>query len=130
MQTCLVERSKICEQPESFLLWLRYLENYNPAALVPGGEELSVLVELHAGDDISCNKVRIKYCTLPTGRRPCTVQKKTQLPYRYATRNSKLNYPQVGYRQATSTVLDDFIYRYVRKLCFPFSRIQRYRIKP
>jgi hypothetical protein len=39
----------------------RYLENDNPAALVSGGEELSVLVELHAGDDISCNKVRIQY---------------------------------------------------------------------
>jgi hypothetical protein len=39
---------------------LRYLENDNPAALVSGGEELSVLVELHAGDDISCNQVTIK----------------------------------------------------------------------
>ncbi len=100
--------SKICEQQESFLLRLRYLENDNPAALVSGGEELSILVELHAGDDISCNKVRIQYCTLPTGRRPST-EKKHNYRY-YATRNSKLNYPQVGYRQAASTVLDDFIY--------------------
>jgi hypothetical protein len=66
------------------LLYLWYLENDNPAALVSGGEELSILVELHAGDDISCNKVRIKYCTLPTGRRPSTEKKHNKV-----TRNSK-----------------------------------------
>ncbi len=50
---------------------------------------------------------RVLYSTLPTGRRPSTEKKHN---YRYDTRNSKLNYPQVGYRRAVSTVLDDFIY--------------------
>ncbi len=58
---------------EFFPIWysfsLRYLENDNPAALVSGGEELSVLVELHAGDDISCNKLELN---IESGGRPCT----------------------------------------------------------
>ncbi len=59
--------------PTGFSFNLRYLENDNPAALVSGGEELSILVELHAGDDISCNKLELN---IVSGRRPSTEKTK------------------------------------------------------